>query len=113
MPADPETTAGRYMTVRVLAATFNDRQAAQGVLRELRDLYQLGPDDASVAPLGTAGDGTDRLTVLAGRFRDERIGEVKHIIERRGGEVVADVDKRWTDPWPEVRVAGSQEERLP
>ena len=84
--------------MRVLAATFSDREQADGVLRELRSRYELGPEDAALAPLGTAG-ARNGLTVLAGRFYEERVREIRELIEQRGGQVVADVDKRWTDPW--------------
>ena len=96
--------------MRVLAATFSDRSAAAGVLRELRARYELGPEDAALAPLGDSG-ARDGLTLLAGRFYDERVADIRQLIERHGGQVVADVDKRWTDPWPKGAAAVASEER--
>ena len=85
--------------MRVLAASFSDRDRAREVLTELRRRYGLAPDDAGLAPLGTNGSGESGETLLAGRFWEDRVTEIRELIERHGGEVVADVDKRWTDPW--------------
>ena len=79
--------------MRVVAARFSDRRTARRVLERLRAKYGLGPHDAEVAPLGGA-DG--QTTVLAGHFREWRVAEVTELIRRAGGEVVADVDERWT-----------------
>jgi hypothetical protein len=79
--------------VRVLAARFEDRSAATGVLERLRSQYELGPADVAVAPLSDAEqDGT----VLAGRFLEHRLRDVVDLIQRAGGHVVADVDEEWT-----------------
>lgn len=83
--------------MRVVAATFPDARAAGRVLSELRDRYRLGPGDARVAPMGTAGSDYDEGTaLLAGRFRDDRVSEVEQLIEQRGGEVIVEVPERWT-----------------
>ncbi|CAN5602458.1 MAG: hypothetical protein H0V12_03310 [Chloroflexi bacterium] len=82
--------------MRVIAATFSDRPAATRVLNELRGRYELSADDADVAPLGTYGGSRETLTVLAGRFWEDRVVEVAEIIGRNGGELVADIDERWT-----------------
>ena len=96
--------------MRVLAATFADRDRARGLLDELQDRYDLGPEDAAVAPLGTVGQQRHGLTLLAGRFHDERVMEIRGLIERWGGHVVADVDKQWTDPWsPHMATVGGEE----
>jgi len=79
--------------VRVVAARFADRRAARHLLERLRSKYGLGPRDAEVAPLGSA---EGYATVLAGRFRESRVAEVVELIRRAGGEVVADIDERWT-----------------
>ena len=97
--------------MRVLAATFTDRDAARGLLQELQDRYELGPEDADVAPLGAGGQQRHGLTLLAGRFHEERVREIRDLIERRGGEVVADVDKSWTDPWSVGMVVAGHDER--
>jgi hypothetical protein len=82
----------------VLAARFADREAAGRVLQQLRASYDLGPRDAETAPLGEADD-PDGLTLLAGRFHDTRVGEIRHAIEGAGGEIVADLDEGWTHPY--------------
>ena len=81
--------------MRVLAAAFRERRAAARVLQELRSRYELGPGDASVAPLGSAGS-TASDTVLAGRFHDEVVPEIRRVVAENGGEVVSEVDERWT-----------------
>ena len=82
------------VAMRVLAVAFRDGTAADRVLRELRRRYALAPDDAAVAPLGS---GLFRAsTVLAGRFPDELVPEVRDTVAAAGGEVVTEVDERWT-----------------
>ena len=97
--------------MRVLAATFSDREAAREVLNELRRRYDLDPEDAAVAPLGMNGIGPSPKTLLAGRFWEDRVLEIREFIEQHGGEVVADVDKRWTDPWLASAAMAVQDER--
>jgi len=67
------------------------------VLEQLRVACGLGPRDAETAPLGEADD-PDGSTLLAGRFHEARLQEVRGAIERGGGEVVADVDEDLTVP---------------
>jgi hypothetical protein len=81
----------------VLAARFADREAATSVLEQLRASFDLGPHDAETAPLGDMDD-HDGLTLLAGRFADAHLPQVRVHIERGGGEIVADVDEGWTHP---------------
>jgi hypothetical protein len=81
--------------MRVLAAAFRERRAATRVLQELVRRYELRPDDASVAPLGTAGQ-APAATVLAGRFHDEVVPEIRRVVAENGGEVLSEVDERWT-----------------
>lgn len=84
--------------MRVVAARFGDREAAAGVLRVLRERYGLGPGDADLAPLGAPTSLEERATLLAGRFHDEKVGEIVQLIERSDGMVVADIDEQWTRP---------------
>ena len=81
--------------MRVLAVAFPERDTAIRALHDLRDQYELGPGDASVAPLGDDAMDVAR-TVLAGRFRDEVVDDVRRYVTDRGGKVVSDVDERWT-----------------
>ena len=82
--------------MRVIAATFNDRNTAGRVLADLRRAYELGAEDVDLAPLGTTGDGAAAATVLAGRFREERVESVRSLVEQNGGRVVMDVDESAT-----------------
>jgi hypothetical protein len=81
--------------MRVLAAAFVEPGGATRVLRELRRRFGLAPGDAAVAPLGTAGMAVAK-TVFAGRFEDENVPEVRRVVAEHGGEVVSEVDERWT-----------------
>ena len=81
--------------MRVLAVAFPERSAAIRVLDALRTRYKLEPADASVAPLGSEGARAVR-TVVAGRFRDDVVPDVRRYVTELGGEVVSDVDERWT-----------------
>ena len=81
--------------MRVLAVAFPARNAAIRALSALRDRYELGPADASVAPLGSDAENGAR-TVFAGRFHDEVVPDVRRFVAALGGEVVSDVDERWT-----------------
>jgi hypothetical protein len=85
--------------MRVLAASFDRREAALHVLGLLRERYQLDATDASVAPLAAAGPGeAPAPTVLAGRFREERVDQVRRLCEEHGGQVVVVVDESITRP---------------
>jgi hypothetical protein len=81
--------------MRVLAVAFPERTVALRALEALRSHYELGPTEASIAPLGS--DSMDGArTVFAGRFRDEVVADVRRYVAELGGEVVSDVDERWT-----------------
>ncbi|MBA3777916.1 MAG: hypothetical protein H0X16_01165 [Chloroflexi bacterium] len=84
--------------MQVLAATFANEHTARTVEAELRRRYELGPSDIDVAARGTAGAEDSHAVVLAGRFLEDRIGDVRAIVEELGGEIVAVVDERWTKP---------------
>lgn len=81
--------------MRVLAASFADAAAARSVLDELRDRFALRPGDASMAPLGD-GDHSEAKTVVAGRFEDDAVSDIRAVVAAYGGEVVSEVDERWT-----------------
>lgn len=85
--------------MRVLAARFPDRERASAALGDLLRRFPLPPTDVGIAPLGTGGgDGTRDATLLAGRFPEEKRAEVDRVVREAGGEIVADVDERWTRP---------------
>jgi hypothetical protein len=66
----------------------------------------LADDDAAIAPLGTPG-AADRgeETLLAGRFNENQVPLVHSTVTDAGGDVVADVDERWTLPRQPVEAA--------
>jgi hypothetical protein len=81
--------------MRVLAAAFDDAADASSTLEELRQRYGLRPGDAAIAPLGSAEPSGER-TVLAGRFDDEEVAEIRSLVAEHGGRVVSEVDESWT-----------------
>lgn len=85
--------------MRVLAARFSDRRGAATALRKLRRTMALSEQDVDVAPLGIPGQAEHGEAVLAGRFPDDRLAEVRELVRQAGGEIVANVDERWTLPW--------------
>jgi hypothetical protein len=85
-------------SMRVLAAKFPDRSRASDVLNRLYRMPGISPPDVAIAPLGIPGKMTNNETLLAGRFADERTDEVAKLVREAGGEIVADVDERWTRP---------------
>ena len=82
--------------MRVVGATFPDRAEAVRALEELREAYELAPSDASLAQYGSTGSESGDLTLLAGRFWDERLQPVRETIERYGGRIVVDIDEAAT-----------------
>jgi hypothetical protein len=55
------------------------------------------PLDAGIAPAAGGANWTP-VTCLAGYFRDEDAARVVAVIERHGGEMMANVDEAWTRP---------------
>lgn len=84
--------------MRVLAARFPDRLHASAVLDVLRRQLNVDPPDVDIAPLGVPGQSTTTETVLAGKFADDTASKVAELVRRWGGEIVANVDERWTRP---------------
>jgi hypothetical protein len=89
--------------LRVVAARFREPRRAVAVLHWLHDRLNIAPPDADVAALGTPGQPATNDAVLAGRFPDEQASLVMDLIRRAGGEVVANIDERWTRPRPDRR----------
>lgn len=84
--------------MRVLAARFPDRERASAALEQIHRRFTLPPTDVAMAPLGIPGEATDKDTLLAGRFPDDGTVEVDRLVREAGGEIVADIDERWTKP---------------
>ena len=82
---------------RVLAARFPDRRRASHALESLhRRLDETV--EAEIAPLATPGEDAADDTLLAGHFDEDQARDVVEIVRASGGEIVADVDERWTRP---------------
>jgi hypothetical protein len=79
--------------MRVVAARFPERSQAAAALDLLR--RQLRPPDVAVAPLAWSDEPTATDAVLAGRFPDELVPAAVELVERSGGEIVADIDESW------------------
>ena len=86
--------------LRVLAARFREPRRAAAVLDVLQDKLHVAPPDVAIAPLGTPGQPSANDAVLAGRFPDEQARVVVELVRGAGGEMVANVDERWTKPAP-------------
>jgi hypothetical protein len=81
-----------------MAARFTDWDAADRTLADLRGRFDLDPSDVSVAPLGGSDQPHGSVFLLAGRFRESNVPQVRRIVEGAGGDIVADVDEGWTRP---------------
>ena len=80
--------------MRVVAARFPEPSQASAA----RDLLQreLNNADVEVAPLGHPGEAGSGDAVLAGRFSEDVVGIAVELVESAGGEIVADIDERYT-----------------
>jgi hypothetical protein len=80
--------------MRVVAARFTEASQASAALDVLQ--RELDPPDLAIAPLAHPGEPSASDAVLAGRFPDELAPMVVELVERAGGEIVADIDESWT-----------------
>jgi hypothetical protein len=80
--------------MRVVAARFGEKQQASAA----RDLLEreLHPLDVAVAPLAHPGERPSDEALVAGRFDDDQAPQAIDLVREAGGEVVADIDERWT-----------------
>ena len=79
-----------------MAARFPDRERATAALQSIKQELDNGLE-VDIAPL--ADDGRDHNSMLlAGHFDENVAPEVASIVQASGGEIVADVDERWTVP---------------
>jgi hypothetical protein len=93
----PNRSAG-CERMRILAAKFADRQIASAVRELLRRRMNVAAPDLDIAPLANATEPATDDTVLAGRFPEHDAAEVAKLVRDAGGEIVANVDERWTLP---------------
>jgi hypothetical protein len=86
--------------MRVLAARFPDRRIASAVREMLQRRLHLDAPDVDIAPLGVPGQPatSDNDMLLAGKFADDQAAEVAELVRAAGGEIVANVDEKWTRP---------------
>jgi hypothetical protein len=82
---------------RVLAAKFPDRAHASQALESLQRRLDE-PVEAEIAPLAAGNEPAAQDTLLAGHFAEDHKPQVEEIVRQAGGEIVADVDERWTKP---------------
>ena len=82
--------------MRVVAARFSEKERASAALDALQ--RELVSCDAAIAPLAHPGEPITDDALLAGRFPDEIAKVAIDIFQRAGGEIVADIDERWTAP---------------
>ena len=80
--------------MRVVAARFPEESQAIAALAILQ--RELQPPDIAVAPLARSDEPTAAEALLAGRFPDDKAPVAVELVERVGGEVVADIDEAWT-----------------
>jgi hypothetical protein len=87
----------REPMVRILAARFPDLEHASQALESLHD--RLDPSvEVEIAPLAADGESDAGDALLAGHFEEDQKPHVEEIVRQAGGEIVADVDERWTRP---------------
>ncbi len=84
--------------MRVIAARFVQAEAASRAISRMRSRLDLGPGDVGMAPLGGADHPQEAKVLVAGRFRESRLEEIRRIIQGDGGEIVADLDEGRTRP---------------
>ena len=80
--------------MRVVAARFAEPDKASAALDLLR--RELPVADVAVAPLAHPGEAGSADALLAGRVPDEVAPAAVALVEDAGGEIVADIDERWT-----------------
>jgi len=84
-------------TLHVAAATFPSIEGARAAEATLRTELEIGPDDVSVAELGSLSLAPDRA-VLAVRASKSWIEAIRGVVASHGGHVEMDVPESWTGP---------------
>lgn len=80
--------------MRVVAARFPESSQAAEALDLLQ--RELHPPDVAVAPLARSDEPAAADAVLAGRFPEHQVPVAVELVQRAGGEIVADIDESWT-----------------
>ncbi len=57
---------------------------------------ELNKPDVAVAPLASPDEPAATDALLAGIFPDDQAPAAVELVERAGGEIVADIDESWT-----------------
>ncbi|CAN5170741.1 hypothetical protein BH24CHL7_BH24CHL7_07530 [soil metagenome] len=99
--------------MRVVAVRFPGPRQASALLDRLQRELHVDPPDVAIAPLGILGRATGDDTVLAGRFPEAKAVVLADLVREAGGEIVADVDERWTRPRSRRARALEREGRCP
>jgi hypothetical protein len=80
--------------MRILAASFEDEQAATDAMERLDREFGLIAGSIHVAGLGRASDPSGPGGILAGRFEQDVIAAVRAVVRVMGGTIVVDAEER-------------------
>ena len=80
--------------MRVVAARFAEPRQASAAREVL--CRELNPLVVEIAPLAHPGEAVKGDALLAGRFPDDIAPRAVRLVVRLGGEIVANIDERWT-----------------
>jgi hypothetical protein len=78
--------------MRVLAAAFPDNSSAQAAQARLIAQLDLEANQIGVEALAHIADRTGGRAILAGRFREDLVGNARKVVEAFGGTLVVDID---------------------
>jgi hypothetical protein len=78
--------------MRVLAAAFPDDSTAHVAEARLIAQLELEANQIGVEALAHLPDRVGSRAILAGRFREDRVGVVRKLLEGLGGTLVIDID---------------------
>jgi hypothetical protein len=78
--------------MRVLAAAFPDDSTARAAESRLIAQLKLKANEIGVEALAYPPDRVESRAILAGRFREDRVGAARKVLEGFGGTLVIDID---------------------
>jgi hypothetical protein len=78
--------------MRVLAAAFPDDSSAHAAAARLIAQLELEASQIGVEALAQLPDRSESRAILAGRFRDDRVGVARRLLEGFGETLVIDID---------------------